>query len=187
MAARRTIERPLRLRTIDGMALGERLVETYVKSIRAVGLYDLVEDTAARAAFVRSVDELVRYARGQQCQTDFEVTPLKMMSILQHPLSSTTFPLVISKVLHSAIDPDALAEGDPLDELALVIAGALGRQALDAGSDIRTSWLAAHCSVSLKTVERAKLVCKGCKTGWIRSKHAKSWIATRNLSSWSQG
>lgn len=170
-----------RLNTIDGTDLGERLVDAYMTSLRAVSLHEkIIERVAARILIVRAVDDLVKYARGdgklEAHDVDDHLT--KLIPMLEHPLGGA-FPMVIRSVLYDTIDPDSLSKDEVLDELALVIAAAFGRQALDRERDIRTSWLAAHCSVSSKTVERAKLKPARVK-GWTSTQEARSWIATRN-------
>lgn len=170
-----------RLNTIDGNALGEKLVGAVDVGLRSVGLHDLKGRIAAQILVVRAVDELVRYAQGngKLTATDVDDHMLKLMPLLEHPLGSS-LPPIIRSVLYDAIDPDTL-KINVLDELALVIAAALGRQALDGEKDIRTSWLAAFGSMSMKTVERAKLkpIRTGLK-GWTTTKEARSWLAIRN-------
>lgn len=181
-----------RLNAIDGTALGKSLMSTYVTSVKSLTGCRTRAALVAGNPIVRAVEELVRYARGDaDLETDdVDQHMLKIMPLLEHPLGGQ-LPSIIRLVLYDTIDPDALTKGEVLDELALVIAAALGRQALAGERDIRTSWLAAHASVALKTVERAKLhpARRGMELGtgswrpvkgWITTKEARSWLVTRN-------
>ena len=196
-----------RLNTIDGLALGGRLVETYMQALRARSIHSKIErSVSASILFERAVDELARYARGDgpleasrdEHLQDVEHHLLKITPLLEHPFGQS-LPPVIGSAIWSTIEPDALNLGDAVHELALVIAAALGRQAIhlkptdrirsrstNYSGHVRLCWLAALASCSLKTVERAKLTTprRGLRLqrGWTTAPLAQAWLAGRTAS-----
>ncbi len=176
-----------RLATIDPTALGNEIVTEYVNSIVSAAFYlspgrdVLVTDSGEFTQIGCSIADLVRYARGEAALDDVvEEYLLTMLPMLEHPLGRA-LPERIHQAVYESIDVDNLGD-DPIDRLALVIAAALGRQAIDSGESARPSWLAAFTSVSVKTVERAAASGDGLERdedGWITAESARRWYEAR--------